>query len=384
MTNVIFDILSKNCYNNKNIKKGVVAINRVVDRLAAVVFCAFLSFFAIKPLFAIVVVLAAITITSLIEYFEDTWLIVSLEIIAIIASFFTPYALFLFTVLAYDAFTDKKTAIAYFFCILPLFLNVRGDNLFFIALGTVVAILLAIMRYRTDIADKIHQSYIKQRDDYDDADVAHKYAMSRILKEQDNEINVAILAERNRIAREIHDNVGHLLSSSILQLGALMTVNRDENTNEMLGALKDTLSEGMNSVRSSVHNLRNESIDLKSQLDIIIDGYTFCEIELSYDVSEDLDANLKYAVIAIIKECLTNTSKHSDATKVKISVYEHPRLLQLVVSDNGSKVIDNKITSGMGIENIKQRVKALGGTLNIGTSGGFSIFASFVLKNEGE
>ncbi len=265
-----------------------------------------------------------------------------------------------------------------------MFLNVSGDNLFSIALGTVVAALLVIMRYRTDIADKIHQSYIKQRDDYDDADTAHKYAMSRILKEQDNEINVAILAERNRIAREIHDNVGHLLSSSILQLGALMTVNRDENTNEMLGALKDTLSEGMNSVRSSVHNLRNESIDLKSQLDRIIDGYTFCEIELSYDVSEDLDANLKYAVIAIIKECLTNTSKHSDATKVKISVYEHPRLLQLVVSDNGSKVIDNKITSGMGIENIKQRVKALGGTLNIGTSNGFSVFASFVLKNEGE
>lgn len=360
----------------------MIAISRIVDRLVAVVLCSFLSFFAVKPLVAIVIVLAAITLTSIIEYIENKKLTLALIISVIIASFITPYALFLFTVLAYDAFVEKETAIAFAFALLPIGINVNDNTIFFVVLGLIVAFVLFLMRMRTDEQEKIYKNYVKQRDDYDEADIAHKYALSHILHEQDNEISVAILAERNRIAREIHDNVGHLLSSSILQLGALMTVNRDENTNEMLGALKDTLSEGMNSVRSSVHNLRNESIDLKSQLDRIISGFTFCDTELSFDVSEELDANLKYAVIAIVKECLTNTAKHSDATKVTVSVYEHPRLLQLIVADNGTSKKSDKISSGMGIENIKQRVKALGGTLNITSANGFCVFASFVLNNE--
>ena len=57
---------------------------------------------------------------------------------------------------------------------------------------------------------------------------------------QDYEINLATLNERNRIARDIHDNVGHLLTRSILQIGALLTIYKDNTIKEGLNSIKDT------------------------------------------------------------------------------------------------------------------------------------------------
>ena len=101
--------------------------------------------------------------------------------------------------------------------------------------------------------------------------------LPKLLEKQDYEIQVATLNERNRIAREIHDSVGHLLSRSILQLGALKAVHRQEpELNAQLDTLKSTLSQAMDSIRESVHDLHEESIDLRSQLETLCRGFTFC------------------------------------------------------------------------------------------------------------
>ena len=60
-------------------------------------------------------------------------------------------------------------------------------------------------------------------------------------RNQDYEIYLATLKERNRIAREIHDNVGHMLTRSILQLGALSVINKDETVGEAINDLSGTL-----------------------------------------------------------------------------------------------------------------------------------------------
>lgn len=73
-------------------------------------------------------------------------------------------------------------------------------------------------------------------------------------------MRLATLNERNRIAREIHDNVGHLLSRSLLQVGALQVVNRDETVRQGLDTMRDTLSGAMDSIRRSVHDLHDESV----------------------------------------------------------------------------------------------------------------------------
>ena len=66
----------------------------------------------------------------------------------------------------------------------------------------------------------------RTRDDSFELESILKDKNKRLLSEQDQQVHLATLAERNRIAREIHDNVGHLLSRAILLLGAITTVNK--------------------------------------------------------------------------------------------------------------------------------------------------------------
>ena len=66
------------------------------------------------------------------------------------------------------------------------------------------------------------------RDDSKELEKMLEEKNKRLMSEQDQQVHLATLAERNRIAREIHDNVGHLLSRAILLLGAISTVNTDD------------------------------------------------------------------------------------------------------------------------------------------------------------
>lgn len=155
-----------------------------------------------------------------------------------------------------------------------------------------------------------------------------------LLDKQDYEVRLATLNERNRIAREIHDNVGHLLSRSLLQVGALQVVNRDETVRQGLDTVKDTLSGAMDSIRRSVHDLHDESVDLHMQLEAMLRDFTFCPVKLDYD-SGEMDRGLKLAFLAIVREALSNVMRHSDATMASVTVREHPALYQLIIRDNG-------------------------------------------------
>ena len=109
------------------------------------------------------------------------------------------------------------------------------------------------------------------------------------------------MKERNRIAREIHDNVGHMLSRSILMVGALKTVNQDENLKVPMELLDQTLNEAMTNVRQSVHNLQDESVNLKEVMESLAEEFRFCPVQLTYDMGYDIPKEIKYSFIAIRK-----------------------------------------------------------------------------------
>ncbi|NLC43459.1 MAG: two-component sensor histidine kinase [Clostridiales bacterium] len=196
-----------------------------------------------------------------------------------------------------------------------------------------------------------------------------------LIEKQDYEVNLATITERNRIARDIHDNVGHLLSRSILQVGALLAINKDKSTVENLTLVKDTLSEAMDTVRASVHDLHEEAVDLQNEIQKLVDSFTFCPISFYYDVNENVDKNIKYCFIAVVKEALSNIMKHSNAKEVSITIVEHPAIHQLIIKDNGTKASYDKY-KGIGIQNITDRVTALDGNIHISTENGFRIFIS--------
>ena len=80
--------------------------------------------------------------------------------------------------------------------------------------------------------------------------------------------------------------------------------------------------------------------------------------------------------ISITKEAFANIMKHSNATKVQLILREHPGLYQLCIEDNGKDAFYDPEKSGIGIANMKERVNALGGTLQIFTDKGCLLYTS--------
>ena len=193
-----------------------------------------------------------------------------------------------------------------------------------------------ILAYKTRKFEYQKAEYQALQDKYSELKIRMERGQKEMALRQDGELRLATLTERNRIAREIHDNVGHLLSRSILQAGAMRAVNEQDNLSELLGALQETLNAAMNQIRESVHDLKDEAFDLESMVRGLAAEYSNLILQLDYDMPESVPRNLKYCFAAIIREALTNTVKHSNATKVTIVLREHPALYQLLIQDNGN------------------------------------------------
>lgn len=233
------------------------------------------------------------------------------------------------------------------------------------------------------------------RDDGVEKTLLLKAKNKELQEKQDYEIYAATLQERNRIARDIHDNVGHVLSRTILMTGALKTMNQDPNLKEPLAQLEESLQQAMDSIRASVHDIHDDSIDLKKSTEALLADFHFCPVELDYDMGRAIPRKVKYCFLTVLKEALVNVTKHSRATRVQVVVREHPALYQLRIQDNGKKDAgpsarfpesDSKDArcvgdfpermegSGIGLQNMRDRVEALQGHIQISRDKGFGIF----------
>lgn len=221
-----------------------------------------------------------------------------------------------------------------------------------------------------------------------DASMEHDMLMEQmnhqLIEKQNAQIYNATLKERNRIAREIHDNVGHMITRSILQVGAIGVINTDEKLKAPIADLKSTLDTAMDSMRKSVHDLYDESVDLRQALAKLKPTDSAFAFSLEYDCEDDVPRDVKYAFIAIAKEAVNNAVKHSNGDEIRIIVREHPAFYQLEIMDNGTLADERRLSGetgdGIGIKNIKERVAAIGGTMRIKADDGFMIFVTLMKK----
>ena len=250
--------------------------------------------------------------------------------------------------------------------------------IYYIILSYFISIIMAVKTRR--LLDKSLELQTV-RDDSAERNNSLSIRNKYLLENQENQIHIATLSERNRIAREIHDNVGHLLSRSILQVGACIAINKGTPVEKQLLPIKDTLDEAMNSIRESVHDLHKDSFDLKIATEAILEELKNFKIDFEYDISENADKNIKYVFITILKEAVTNIIKHSNGDSVVIIMRELERNYQLLIEDNG-KVSPNsenyikEINEGIGLTNMEERVKGLSGIINFSIENGFRIFIS--------
>ncbi|NEP07457.1 MAG: sensor histidine kinase [Okeania sp. SIO4D6] len=202
--------------------------------------------------------------------------------------------------------------------------------------------------------------------------------------------NIAALEERNRIAREIHDSLGHYLTVLNVSLEAAWKLRKSEpqESIEFLADAKQLGSKALNEVRQSVADLRsnwweNQSLELAIAT-LIADFHKSTGILPASNISlnSSPDNELKIAVYRIVQEALTNIYKYAEATTVEINIFT-TKNLHLIIQDNGKGFNLNQNTTGFGLQGMQERALALGGKFEILTSPntGCKIIANFPLVN---
>ena len=252
-------------------------------------------------------------------------------------------------------------------------------------LEVVLLMAFAIMlSYFTELLLGYQMKLHSMRDTSMEHDMLMEQMNHQLIEKQNAQIYNATLKERNRIAREIHDNVGHMITRSILQVGAIGVINTDEKLKAPIADLKSTLDTAMDSMRKSVHDLYDESVDLRQAIAKLKPTDSAFAFSLEYDCEDDVPRDVKYAFIAIAKEAVNNAVKHSNGDEIRIIVREHPAFYQLEIMDNGTSADERSLTGetgdGIGIKNIKERVAAIGGTMRIKADDGFMIFVTLMKK----
>ncbi|MGL5348012.1 MAG: sensor histidine kinase [Peptostreptococcaceae bacterium] len=353
-------------------------MNNLVDKVILLFISLSMYLHKVDDVYMIIPILVVIFFSSIVSYKEDTKILIGSFVIFFLLCMYSPYFIYFLPLLCYDLFFYKIKYIFTIF-ILPLLVNWSslGISSSFLILSYVF--ISYVLKYRSISYENTKKNYYNVSDNAKELSLRFEQKNRELLEKQDYEINLATLTERNRIARDIHDNVGHLLSRCLLQTGALLAINKNEIISDNLILIKDTLSEAMDSIRNSVHNLHEDAIDLQVEINDLINNFSFCHVKFDYDISNPPNKKIKYSFITITKEALSNIIKHSNANEVSILLREHPALYQLIIKDNGSS-INYDIENGIGLKNIQDRVSSLGGSLNISTNNGFRIFIS-IYKN---
>lgn len=344
------------------------------NRLLIWLCCAALLFWAPAGPLAIIAMLAAVTVSALNGYLDSRPLLgLSSLAFTILAAFWPPFCFFL-PLVNYGLYAPR---LGWHIPLLIFSGAVCCTSLPFSVAMIVVSVisLAAVLGLRTEVSRKAKSDLTALRDDSYEISLRLEQQNRELLEKQDYEVRLATMNERNRIAREIHDQVGHLLSRSILQIGALMVAESNPGQREHLSSVRDTLAQAMDSIRNSVHNLHEESVDLNMQMLTLAKGFLFCPIQLDYRIESEPDNPISYCFIAIVKEGLHNITRHSNATHVKLTLLEHPAFYQLILQDNGTPA-GLPAPGGLGIQNMIERVQSLGGQILCEHQGGFRIFAS--------
>ncbi|NQX69166.1 hypothetical protein HQN90_23830 [Paenibacillus alba] len=184
----------------------------------------------------------------------------------------------------------------------------------------------------------------------------------------------AKLQERTRISREIHDSVGHTLTSALTGLQAASHAigkNQYSIAVEMIDRTKENILSGLDDVRTSVHLLR-ENIpghQFILELQTLIHEttkQTNVEIESHIDaLLPDLSPMIEITIYRALQEGLTNGIRHGASTHFQFSLTLHTAFLRFVLSDNGKSPIH--IIHGFGLNAMKERVEDVGGELSVST-----------------
>lgn len=180
----------------------------------------------------------------------------------------------------------------------------------------------------------------------------------------------AVYEERNRIAKDIHDNAGHSITSVIMQTEAaklLVDTDPEEAKNKIIAA-NIQAKNALDQMRTSVHLLagRQNTVSLKDEIEeIVAQTIDATELKIRCDTEDiTLDGELSRFLCNSVKECITNGIRHGGATAFYIEIKKHKDEITFLVSDNG-RGLDKDFKEGFGLKGMREKAEHFGGKLII-------------------
>lgn len=221
---------------------------------------------------------------------------------------------------------------------------------------------------------KLANALLSERGLRTELEIAHEQLQQYAQKDKE----LATVIERNRIARNIHDSLGHVLSALNAQLQAAVELWRNQYSAERIQPFLEQAHqlsiEAMVEVRNSVRALHDQKQPpLDEAIAELIERFrsgTGILVKLSIDLRGTLPTATSDAVYRIVQEALTNIHKHAQATAVEVTIQSSPHWVEASISDNGCGFRRKGLKSGFGLTGMEGRVAVLDGTLDVTTEPG--------------
>jgi signal transduction histidine kinase len=258
-----------------------------------------------------------------------------------------------------------------------------------------VILLWAALAVTAGSAARSHRAYV--------AEVEERARCAEQARE--DEANRRVAEERLRIARELHDAVGHHVALINVQAGALACLLDDEDLIQARGSvahIQRASEEALEDLRLTVGLLREpngepadaaepaEPVPGLDQLGELICSFAGAGLRVTSEVTgqaRPLPEAVELTAYRVIQESLTNTRKHADCDTAVVRLGYAPGALRLAVEDQGRAVPrdSRRMPEGHGIVGMRERVAALGGRLSAGPgpAGGYRVFAELPLRATG-
>jgi signal transduction histidine kinase len=207
--------------------------------------------------------------------------------------------------------------------------------------------------------------------------------VKQLVKEQELQAIDAMISgqekERERLAGELHDNLGSLLATLKLHFENYKSKVKNPNQEKILNNTDTLLDEAYQKVRGMAH-ARNTGVIAKYGLLPAVESFAAkvgatrkLNIEVSHnDFTDRLENTLELSIFRMIQELITNVIKHARATELQLQLARHDDYISILIEDNGIGFNASKLPQkqGMGLASIKKRVEVKGGSFHIDSTPG--------------
>jgi signal transduction histidine kinase len=193
----------------------------------------------------------------------------------------------------------------------------------------------------------------------------------------DRSRELAVLEERNRLARELHDSISQMLFSMVLNAEAAATLfeANPEAARVQIGRLQETSHTALKEMRTLIFELRPANLEEEGLVPVLKKHVALfkerngIDVELHAEGQRRWPFNMEKALYRVAQEALTNVAKHAQATRAVVTLSAQDGWVRLTVDDNGRGLPPDKLRRGhstLGMTSMRERAEQLGGRFDIG------------------